>query len=65
MTPVGALRNFGLPILHAGEGLGANLASPSVAGTKGTFLLRPFPFFLFAVKKFILAEYIWAPVEGL
>ena len=24
-TPAGALRNFGLPILHAGEGLGPPL----------------------------------------
>ena len=63
MTPAGALRNFGLPILLAGEGLGAKLALPSVAGTKGTLLSRPFPSF-FAVKKFNLAVYTWAPVEG-
>ena len=56
--------NFGLPTLHAGEGLGSKLAPPSFAGTKGTLLLRPFPSF-FAVEKTILAAYIWAPVEGL
>ena len=65
LRPQIALRNFGLPILLAGEGLGAKLAPPSVAGTKGTLLLQPFPRFFFAVTKFILAEYIWAPVEGL
>ena len=37
---------------------------PSVAGTKGTLHLRPFPPSFFAVKKTILAAYIWAPVEG-
>ena len=56
--------NFGLPTLHAGEGLGAKLAPPLVAGTKGTLLLRPFPLFLLAVKKSITAAYIWASVEG-
>ena len=56
--------NFGLPTLHAGEGLGSKLAPPSVAGTKGTLHLRSFPPSFFAVKKTILAAYIWAPVEG-
>ena len=64
-TPAGALRNCGLPILHAGEGLGAKLARPSVAGTKGTLLFLPFPLFLWDVKKSTIAAYIWAPVEGL
>ena len=44
--------------------MGAKLAPPSVAGTKGTLLSQPFPLFILAVKKFILAAYIWAPVEG-
>ena len=64
-TLAGALRNSGLPILHAGEGMGAKLPPPLVAGTKGTLLLRPFPLFLLAVRKFSLAGYIRAPVEGL
>ena len=56
--------NFGLPTLHAGEGLGSKLAPPSVAGTKGTLHSRPFPSF-FAVEKFNRAVDSWAPVEGL
>ena len=57
--------NFGLPTLHAGEGLGSKLAPPSVAGTKVTLHLRPFPPYFFAVEKVNLAVDIWAPVEGL
>ena len=43
--------NFGLPILHAGEGLGSKLAPPSVAGTKGTLHSRPFPLISLLWKK--------------
>ena len=38
--------NFGLPTLHAGEGLGSKLAPPSVAGTKGTCHRNLSPLFL-------------------
>ena len=55
----------GCPFYMLERGWAQNWPPPRSRGLKVTLLLRPFPPSFFAVKKSILAEYIWAPVEGL